>query len=101
MEQVGLIESASKVAMDESGLIGQVSGEALGCCNRLKEGVVKEVRVYLMEVEGTVTAWLDRRLRQCRGLSLEEVRRLLVKPGFQDMLGRAIMRIGDCLRVAK
>jgi hypothetical protein len=101
MERVGLIESASKVAMDEAGLIGQMSGETLGCCNRLKEGVVKEVSVYLMEVEGTVTAWLDQRLRQPRGVTLEEARRLLVKPGFQDMLGPAIMRIGDCLRVAK
>lgn len=48
MERIGLIESALQAAMDEAGLIGQVTGEPLGCYKRLKEGVLNEVSVYLI-----------------------------------------------------
>ena len=101
LERTGLIESALKAAMEEAGLIGQVTGETLGCYKRLKEGVLNEVSVFLMEVERTEAAWLDQGLRQRRWVPLDEARRLLVKPELQDMRGRAIMRIGESSSATK
>lgn len=68
-------ESAEKEAIEEAGILGKVSSQALGSYQHQKWGGTCEIEVFPLEVETILTEWPEMRIRQRKWMSFDEARK--------------------------
>jgi phosphohistidine phosphatase len=69
--------TAVKEAFEESGVIGQLTGGALGCFEQEKWGGVARVEIYPLLVDKLLDDWDERGTRDRLVVSLDEARLIL------------------------
>ncbi|WP_417536198.1 histidine phosphatase family protein [Methylophaga sp.] len=80
-------ESASKEAMEEAGVIGNIHEDALGCFQHNKWGGICEVKVYPMRVTELAddTQWESEKRRR-QWFVVDSAARVINKPDLVDMI---------------
>ena len=79
-------ESAAKEAVEEAGIVGQVSHESIGSYEYEKWGGTCTVQVFAMDVDTELDEW-EESYRDREWLPLGEARERLDEPELRELLG--------------
>lgn len=78
--------SAAKEALEEAGVVGQVSSELFDQYQQQKWGGRMTVRVYLLEVTEVLPSWREMHVRARKILPLNEAINLIHSPQKQSLI---------------
>lgn len=88
-------EAALTEAVEEAGVKGTISGDAIGTYAYDKRGVPLNVSVYVMDVVEQQKVWLEMRFRERGWFSLEETASLLSSHPVQSLWDRITARLAS------
>lgn len=80
--------SASKEALEEAGVQGDIAEAALGSYRRQKWGGTCDVAVYPLRVSRELQDWVESGFRQRRWLSIQDALRSVDEEGLREVIAR-------------
>ena len=80
--------SAEKEAIEEAGVLGEVSSQALGSYQHQKWGGTCEIQVFPLRVETVLDEWPEMRIRKRKWMSRNEARNSVRQEELKKMINR-------------
>jgi 8-oxo-dGTP pyrophosphatase MutT (NUDIX family) len=85
--------AALREAWEEAGLLGMISGPAIGIYLYRKDVRLCHVTLYPMEVERTATRWPECEVRDRLWLPFDEAVKLIHQPALRELSGKALANL--------